>query len=163
MAALVLTAATVGVGSAWSAPSTAPGLGAGVTIAGTVSSSSDISGFLTSVQIPLSVEMVETTNFASGGFKQMIPGLKSASLQFAFNQDFAASQLHAIINTTLGGLGSLVYVDVKATSASRSATNPSYVFAFYIHDYTPISGSVGEKNGFSVTWQTTGIYTALTS
>jgi len=161
MAAFTLTSTMPLVGAAWTG--TAPGLPGTQTVSGTISSTSDLSTYCRNVGVTLDAAQQPTTNFGSGGYETNIVGLKSGSITFQFNQDLAASQLHVIINTTLGGLGGLAYVDLKATSASRGATNPSFVAAFYVTTYTPISGSVGDVNTVDVTWRFTGAFAFLTS
>lgn len=125
--------------------------------------SADLTPFTGQIAWLGKANMLDTTNFGSGGYHAEIPGLKAGSFGFTFNQDYAASQIDVIIRTTLGGLGAFAFIDIKATNAARSATNPSFVAAFYVSDYTFLSGSVGNKNGFSVTWNTTGQFAWLTS
>ena len=158
MANFVITAGTVLLGTAWTG--TAPGTAS--TPSGTITSTSDITSYVTSIELPLAIDVKENTNMGSGGYKSQIAGIKSAEIKLGLNQDFAASALHALLWTTIG-FGTTAYIDVKATSASRSATNPSYVFAFILSQYTPIMGSVGDKLGLTVSWPVTGAFTALTS
>jgi hypothetical protein len=161
MAALVLTSAKIQVAAAWTG--TAPGLPGTQTISGTLTTPSDISGYVTKVTLPEQVAMQPATNFASGGYEVNLSGLKSAQVQLELNQDYAAAALDTIIRTTLGGLGATVYIDVMPTSSARSATNPSYVFACIINSYAPVSGSVGNLATLSVSWPTTGAFGTLTA
>lgn len=171
MAAFVLLSKTVLIGTTWSAPATAPGLGAGVTIAGTISSSTDISSALfQGADAGHQVAMVDTTNFASGGFTQMIPGLRSGDdIQLMLNQDYAASEAWADITGVFGTLGisgpgdAVRYIDIKATSSARSTTNPSYVYAVYSKGVQAIQGSVGDKSVLALTLQVTGGFSVLTA
>lgn len=173
MAAFVLTARSVTIGTAWSNAATAPGLGAGVTIAGTISggTSADISEFLFEGAEPgMTANMVDITNYASGGFVQQIPGLTSGDdIQLMLNADYASSQAWADVTGVFGSLvvarpGDAVrYIDIKPTSASRSATNPSYVFGVYAKGVQPIQGSVGDKAVHALTLQVTGGFSVLTS
>ena len=154
MAALVLTSSLPLVGVAWTG--TAPGLPGTQTVSGTITSTSDLSVYTTQAMVDVKANMLDSTNFGSGGYHAEIPGIKSGSFGLTFNQSYTASEIDVIIRTTLGGLGSLAYIDLKATSSARGATNPSFVAAFYISDYTFLNGNVGDKNGLSVTWNTTG-------
>ena len=160
MAASVLTTATILVGTAWTG--TAPGTPGTQTVSGTISSSTDISAWVSEVGLPFSVNMVEGPNFGSGGYMLRYPGLKDAQVDFGFINDYAAASLDVILRSTLG-LGTLTYIDVKPTSSARSATNPSYVFAAYLSDYKPVMGGVGALSAFSVSWPTTGQFAVLTS
>lgn len=172
MSAFVLTAKAVTIGTAWSVPATAPGLGAGVTIAGTVGGTShDISEWLASGAEPgMTAATVDITNFASGGFVQSIPGLTSGDdIQLPLHASYASSQIWADLVAVFGALvisrpgDALRYIDIKATAASRSATNPSYVFGVYCKGIQPISGSVGDKAMHALTLQVSGGFSVLTS
>lgn len=159
MAISVPTSATILLGTAWTG--TAPG-GASAG-SGTISSSSDVSAFCTSVDVPMSQAVQEAPTFGSGGFMVRYVGLKDGALTLSLLNDWASSQLDSIIRTTLGGLGSTVYYDVKPSSSSRSATNPSYVGAVLLVDYKPITVQVGNLAVVQVTWPTTGWFGTLTS
>lgn len=161
MAALVLLNAKVQLGAAWTG--TAPGSPGTQTVAGTVSAPTDISAYTTMIEVPFKVDTKDWTNFGSGGYVLKTPGLKSTSFKIGLNQDFAASQIHAIIQTTLGGLGSLIYFDVMPTNAARSATNPSVVGQAIIDNYTPVVGKVGDLLVLSFDWPVTGAFATLTS
>lgn len=169
MSSFVLVSKTILVGTTWSAPSTAPGPIVPLpTIAGTISSSSDISRYVTSGDHGASTAMEDVTNFASGGYSEMIPGLTSGDdLVLECNSDNAASALYSIVTTTLGGLSragsSPVYVDVKATSSARSATNPSFVAAVWIKSWQPFSGQAVKKAAARLTLSVTGQFGYLTS
>ena len=79
--------------------------------------------------------------------------------------DQAASQLRAIVITTLGGPAgrAAVYVDIKPTSAARSATNPSFVAKTYIKTWQSFSGAVGDKAAASLVLAIDGTFVDLTA
>lgn len=162
MAAFVSTSRMVLLGAAWTG--TAPGLPGTQSVSGTVTTPSDISAFVRSGNPSTSVAMQDGTTFGSGGFTVQYPGIKTGDdITLELVSDFASSQIHAIINTTLGGLGALVYADLKPTNASRGATNPSFVCAAYISNYVPVQGSVGDLAMGSLTLTLTGKFDYLTS
>lgn len=168
MAAFVNISRTILLGTAWTGTAPGPGVTVG-SISGTISSSSDITSYVVGGPDPgWSAAEVDVTNFASQGFSVVIPGITSGDdLVLDANSDWAASQLNAIVRTTLGGVArpgsSPIYVDVKPTSSSRSATNPSFVAACYITKWTPYAGSVGSRAAASLTLRITGSFTDLTS
>lgn len=161
MAISVLTNATVLLGTTWTG--TAPGLPGTQTVSGTIASSSDITSFVQSVGVETSAALQDGTTFGSGGFVAQYAGLKSGTFTLNVINDFAASQLDAIIRTTLGGLGATVYYDVKPTSSARGASNPSYVGAVILSDWKPITTQVGNLTVVSISWSTTGQFATLTS
>jgi hypothetical protein len=149
------------IGTVWSG--TAPGLPGTQTISGTITSASDLSTYTTQAMVGVKADMKDTTNFGSGAYYSEIPGIKHGSVTLAFQQDYAASALDAIIRTTMGGLGVLVYLDLKPTVLARSVTNPSFVCAFYIADYTFVNGNVGDKNALSFPITANGKFDWLTT
>lgn len=173
MSAFVLTAKSVIIGNTWSAPATAPGLGAGVTIAGTITGgvNHDISEWLASGAEPgMSSAVVDITNFASGGFVQSIPGLTSGDdIQLPLHASYASGQIWADLVGVFGPLvlsrpgDALRFIDIKATAAPRSSTNPSYVFGVYCKGIQPINGSVGDKAMHALTLQVSGGFGVLTA
>lgn len=167
MTTFVLTSKTIGVGTTWSAPSTAPGyIVPAPTIAGTISSGSDLTPYTKTADVGFSTAMQDVTTYASAGYTTVIPGLTTGDdIVLEMFSDFAASQVWIIVQTTLGGLSragsSPVYVDVKNTSAARGATNPSFVGAVYLSKWSPAGGSVGSAAVASLTLTVTGQFTHL--
>lgn len=166
MAAFVSTSRMILLGTAFTG--TAPGPTV-VTPAGTITTPSDISSYVVGGAEPAwSANMVDITNFGSLGYTVVIPGLTTGDdLSFDCNADFAASQLRAIVQTTLGGVArpgsSPIYVDIKPTNAARSATNPSFVAACYIKQFSPVSGGVGDRAMTKLVLGITGTFIDLTS
>lgn len=162
MAVFALTSATIQVGTAWTG--TAPGGTAAAS--GTISSATNISALVSQVELSLEAEQLDFTNFASAGWRQKIGGLQMGTVSLTLNQDFDASVTDAIfgLGGTLGfGSTSTLYMDVRPTSAARSAANPSYVLRFLNLGYSPISNGVGELATVSLTFPTTGVITRLTA
>ena len=111
---------------------------------------------------------MEYTNFASAGFRQKAIGLVSGTVTLSFNQDFASSNVDALFG--LGGTLGLVvgqvtpyYIDIKPTSSSRAATNPSFVAGFLNTGMASINGNVGDLAKVSATFPLTGRFIKLTS
>lgn len=152
------------VGAAWTG--TAPGP-AVVTPAGTITTPSDISAFVVGGGDPgWTLDEVDFTNFGSLGYSQCLMGLISGDdLSFDALSDQAASQLRAIVITTLGGPAGRapVYVDIKPTSAARGVTNPSFVCKTYIKQWSSFGGSVGSKAAAKLTLAIDGTFIDLTA
>lgn len=169
MAVAVVTARTLLVGSAWTG--TAPGSPGTQTISGTISSSQDLSQWLSTGAEPgFSTDMVEFTDMASNAFREFLPSLSQGDdIQFPLHADFASSQLFSKLQTVFGTLGisragdAERYIDIKLASSSRAATNPSFVAAVYCKGIQPVSGGVGEKAVSALTLQVTGAFAYLTS
>ena len=159
MAAIVLTSATTLYGTAWTG--TAPGPG-NPTVSGTISSSTDLSDHIKQVTLSNKVAMQDFTTFGDGAFVVQKPGLKSADITIEFNQDFAASNLDSIFGAGFLA-GTLFYFDFKPTSSSRGTSNPSYVYACYVSEYTPIGDTIGNRAALSLPLAVTGTFARLTS
>jgi len=105
-------------------------------------------------KVTLKVSAADLENTAFGGtYRSRIGGLKDASLDVEFNQDFAAAQVDALLWPLLG---TVVAFELKPTSGAASATNPRYTGSVLITDYSPLDGSVGDLAKSSASWPTSG-------
>lgn len=118
-----------------------------VTINGTSFSTS-----LASVELTVESDDVETTAFG-GEWRTRVGGLKQASVTLEFHQDFGAASVDATLFPLLNTIATVV---VKPTSASASATNPSYTATCLVNQYQPFASSVGDLATLSVTWPVSG-------
>jgi hypothetical protein len=119
----------------------------------------DLSSSLQSVNLTIQSDEVETTTFG-GGWKTMVGGLKSGSIQLNFFQDFAAGSVDATLWPLLNTIGTVV---IKPTSTAVSATNPSYTVLALVSQHQPFASSVGDAATLSVTWPTSGTVTRATA
>jgi hypothetical protein len=126
-----------------------------VTINGT-----DFSSALNSVELALSTNEVDTTNFGSAGWTATAAGLKSASLTLNWMQDFGAGSVNAVLQPLFGTNATVV---VTPTGTTVSATNPSWTGQFLVSQYSPIAGAVGDLAVFSTTWNADGAITYATA
>ena len=126
-----------------------------VTVAGT-----DFSDHVSSVELPVSVAELDTTNFGSSGWNEAIGGLKSATVSINFHQDFASAQVDSVLWSNLGSSVTIVLVP---TSGSVSTTNPSFTFSAVVTDVKPIAATVGDLAVQSISWPVTGAITRATA
>lgn len=120
----------------------------------------DLSSAVSSVELTLEADEIETTNFGSNGWRQRIPGLASGSVKIDFFQDFGAGSVEATLYPLFGTSSS---VTLKPTSSAVGTTNPSYSFPVVVNQHTPISGQVGDIATLSVTWPLAGSVTKATA
>jgi len=125
-----------------------------ITINGT-----NLSSSLTSVDLSLSADEVDTTTFGST-FRTRVGGLKTGSLTLNFNQDFAAGAVDATLFPLFNTIGTVV---ITPTSSTVGTANPSYSFQVLCNSYQPFASSVGDLATFSVTWPTNGTVTRATA
>lgn len=113
---------------------------------------------LASVELPIEVETQDTTAFGAT-FRTSIAGLKTGSITLEFHQDFGSG---AIDNILFPLLGTNATVAVSPTSATVSATNPTYTGEFLVTQYSPFSSTIGDLATLSVTWGLNGALTKST-
>jgi hypothetical protein len=117
----------------------------------------NLSDHVSSVEINLSKDEVETTNFSGQG-RERVAGLKDDNFVINFQQDFAASQVDSVLYP-LWNNETEFPIEVRPTSSAVSATNPKYTGTCVLLEYQPLSGSVGDLSETEVTFPTqrTGI------
>ena len=104
---------------------------------------------------------VTVTDFGSGGFTEVIGGLKSGSVSLDFHSDFGTGAVSAVMQDLVGTIGTVTLIAGNGTVAS--AETPAYTAEVLINSFTPVSGAVGDLSTFSVTFPTTGEITYATA
>lgn len=121
----------------------------------------DLKAFCSKAEVTISAEIKDVTNYGSGGWKEELGGLKQAKIAFEFYNDFDSATGLDFLMWPL--LGTVVTFEVAGTQAARSASNPSYTGSMLISDWNPITGKVGDVDTSSVTYQSSGVVTRVTS
>ena len=122
----------------------------------------DISAAVARAELVISSAEVDVTDFASGGWTEVVGGLKSGSVSLDFHQDFGAGGLATYVSEAqVGTLGTVVIIAGNGTAAS-SAT-PAYTAVCLVSSVTPVAGAVGDLSTYSVTWPTSGEITKATA
>lgn len=121
-----------------------------VTLNGTAN---DVSSSVKQVVLELNAAEVDTTNFGSGGWVEMIGGLKSGSVQIDFIDDVAAAAIDSSIFALLGGTAGITIR--PGGTATIGTSNPEYQGSVLVTQ-TMVGGAVGDLATKSVTWPTTG-------
>jgi hypothetical protein len=121
---------------------------ANVTLGGT-----DVSSYVASVTLNISVNEVETTAFGSGATTR-VGGLQDNSVTLDLHQDFSA--VEGLIYPLIGSTTSLV---VKPNGTAVGTANPSYTMTPLVTEWTPVNGAVGELATASITWPVSGTVT----
>ena len=119
-----------------------------------------LNAFTKKAELSIEVEEKDVTNYASLGWKEVLGGLKSAELGCEFLQDFAASQLDAIMWPLLG---TVVPFEVRADQGVASTSNPKYTGSILINGWNPITGSVGDEATVSLGFPTSGAVVRATA
>lgn len=121
----------------------------------------DFSDHCSSVEVNLSKDEVETTNFSGSG-RERVAGLKDDNFVLNFQQDFAVGEVNATLFPLYKNETEFT-VTVKPTGAAVSASNPEYSATCILLEYQPLSGKVGDLSETEVTFPTqrTGIDMAI--
>ena len=105
--------------------------------------STPFSGQNTNVAISYTATAVDITAMGDNT-KKNTGGLKEWSMSFEFIGD------ESVTGVFFDKVGTVIPVEVRASSAARSAANPSYVGQALVTEYTPIKGKVGEAHAVSL-------------
>lgn len=120
-----------------------------------------ISANVAQVTIALEADDVEVTNFASGGNRERIGGLRSGTFSMELHQDYA---LGSMDSTFFANLGGTVAVAVRpAGTAAVGTANPEYRFNVLVTGYDSVDSAVGDLATFSVSYPITGAVTRATA
>ena len=122
----------------------------------------DISASVARCELVISSSEIDTTDFASGGWTEVVGGLKSGSVSLDLHADFGAAGLSTLIGEAqVGTLGTVTIIAGNGTAAS--STTPEYTAVCLVSSVTPVAGAVGDLSTFSVTWPTSGEITKATA
>jgi hypothetical protein len=94
---------------------------------------------------------VDVTAFGATN-KAIAKGLGDATITVNFFQDFAAGKTYATLQPLISS-STPVTVEVRPTSAARSATNPAFVMSALLTTHNPIDGDVGAASMITGTFR----------
>lgn len=161
MAIAALTVLSIQVAATYTG-GTAPG-GASTPTGGSLATPSEIGAYVTQANQSVAVATVDATTFGSGGYSAFVAGLKSGSISLNILNDYAAAAIDTLIglNGTKIAVGNTGFIEVRPTTAARSATNPAFVAMIINNGWSTFNATVGGLA--TVTWnpQITGGFAEL--
>ena len=101
-----------------------------------------LSDHANNVSIEDTRDTVDITAFGATS-KAITKGLGDAKITVTLFQDFAAGKVHATLQPLIASTTGIV-VEVRATSAARSATNPAALMTGLLMNYNMLDGGVGD-------------------
>jgi hypothetical protein len=101
-----------------------------------------LSNYASHIDIDDSAEEIDFTGFSTNGYKEIGQGLKDATINVTWFQDFAASGVHSILQP-LYSSGGTFSVEVRSASTTVTATNPKATMTGRLYSYSGIAGDVG--------------------
>jgi hypothetical protein len=111
-------------------------------------------------QLAVEVDEKEVTNFSSAGWKEVLGGIKSGTLQLTFLQDVAAAAIDSIMWALLG---TVVTFEVRLTQSAVGPSNPKYTGSVLVKSWTPLNGAVGDRAELDVSYPTSAAVTRATA
>lgn len=121
--------------------------------------SSDLSAYAKKIELAVDAEQLDATDFASGGWKESVGGLKSGTISFDANDDVAASAIDSIMWPLLG---TVVAFEVRMTSAVVGTSNPKWTGSVLITGHS-VGGDAGALAQKSYSLPTSGTVTRATA
>jgi predicted secreted protein len=115
----------------------------------------DYSDHLKSATLTVDAAQLDTTDFASGGWVEVIGGLKTGTLTLEFMDDVADNDVDEELFALIG---TVVAFALKPVSGTISASVPEYQGFVLVTTYT-VGGAVGDLAGKSLTWPISGSIT----
>src|SRR4051794_32775619 len=110
----------------------------------------DFSDHVSSVEIQLSKDEIDTTNFGGAG-RERQAGLKDDQFTVNFQQDYSAASVDAVLYPLWDEETEFAVV-VRPTSAVVGTANPQYTGTCILLEYQPLAGDVGALSETSVTF-----------
>lgn len=122
----------------------------------------DLSDHVREITINMSAADIDVTCMGATA-KQHSQGLRDDQVTVKWAQDFSAAEVDATLYPIFNG-GSAVGATIKPTSATPSATNPSYsTTQLLLLSYQPLAGQVGALSECQTTFVSNGALVRGTS
>jgi hypothetical protein len=121
----------------------------------------DLSSSCARAELVINAAEVETTDFGSAGWTEVIGGLKSGTVSLDFHSDFGSGAVSSLFQDLVGTIGTVTLIAANGTTAS--GTTPKYTATVLINSFTPVTGAVGDLSTFSVSFPTTGAVSYATA
>lgn len=121
----------------------------------------DLSSSCARAELVINAAEVDVTDFGSGGWTEVIGGLKSGQVSLDFHSDFGVGAVSSLFADLVGSIGTVVLIAANGTAAS--ASTPAYTATVLVNSFTPVAGAVGDLSTFSVTFPTSGAVSYATA
>jgi hypothetical protein len=113
----------------------------------------DLSGHAFNVDTPSEKEQVDVSGFNPNGTREFLPGLADQTIEVQFENDFAASSVHATLSALYeSGTPFPIYLQPDS-DAGTSATNPIYGGSASLYSYNGLSGALNARAETTATFK----------
>lgn len=120
---------------------------------GTSAAPTNLTDHVRGITINYAAEMLDKTHMQNDS-RSRLAGLKDASINVEFNQDFAAGSVDATLYALVGSTAK--HMVIRPTTAAVGAANPRYYGRVLLESYPPMSGTIGDLATVTATFQMDG-------
>ena len=113
----------------------------------------DVSDHVRSVDVPRSAEDIDVTAMGARA-KARRQGLRDDAFVLSVFQDYAANELHSVLEPLFESGASFTVVVRKSKTDPVSATNPQFVGTCCLLEYDPLNAEVGQASMTQITMPT---------
>ncbi len=112
--------------------------------------SQNISDWCDSVDTPDAKVQIDVSGFNPTSSKEFVPGSRTQTITLDVLQDFGATQIHSVVNPLYVN-NTVFAIEVRPTSAARSATNPWYGGSAQLYEYDGLNASLNNPTKITLT------------
>ena len=110
----------------------------------------NISDWCFNVDAPDAKEQIDVSGFNSTGSKEFVPGSRDQTITLGILQDFGTTAIHALLNP-LYTANTVFAIELRPTSAARSATNPWYGGSAQLYEYDGLNAQLNSRAEITAT------------
>ena len=110
----------------------------------------NISDWCFSVDLPDSKGQIDVSGFNSAGAMEFVPGQRDQSITLGVLQDFGNTMIHQLLRPLYEN-GTEFSIEVRPTSAARSATNPWYGGSANLYEYDGLNVQLNSRAEITAT------------
>jgi hypothetical protein len=110
----------------------------------------NFSDHVSSCEINMTKDEVETTNFSGSG-RERVHGLQDNSFTVTFQQNFEAGKVDDVLYPLWNNENEFE-VEIRPRSLAVSSNNPKYTGSCILLEYQPLAGDVGDLSETEVTF-----------
>lgn len=112
--------------------------------------SQNISDWCVSVDTPDTKTQIDVSGFNPTGSMEFVPGTRDQTITLGVLQDFGATQIHSLLNPLYVN-NTVFAIEIRPTSAARSATNPWYGGSAQMYEYDGLNAQLNNRAEITVT------------
>src|SRR5690348_9825515 len=112
--------------------------------------SQNISDWCFEVDTPDAKNQIDVSGFNPTGSQEYVPGSRDQSITLKVLQDYGSTQIHQLLNPLYVN-NTVFAIELRPTSAARSATNPWYGGSAQMYEYDGLSAQLNNRAEITVT------------